>query len=922
MGVVHIINTFNKKGLIKIKYPVNVSPHMTSVDATKQQSFSFDFYGNDLTGVECYLYDAITNQYIITYYAFGRADSNSIVEESTATTLNMQKFCCNFGQIGTKNYRLENNRKYKYKLRIAQTKINQFVFQGGIVGIVNNQQLIVVGNTLLHPPVEYANSFITFGYYLAIDIGNERRRIINSYVYDDSNYCIVLDSPFTQSLSIGTQYRVYSNYITSPEFVFKTKKDPTLEIISLDNSYLSNGGSAWFCKYEQEDGILIKNYNWSIKELSSNSEDIYSGNIYNPSAQSTSITKNVSTEKVLTTKGNTQYLINDYNNVVESEIAGDNIYLEVVWSDIIDNTSSLKDDVGNKVYISGTKEFSINDKKEIKLNYYQFKLIEDSGYDKKICYVKDFTIGLNENNENQDILVQYFDTFGTLLGTCTLKGDNMESGGCYRMFISKDNRNTSAEKIELSIVKISDIPEETKNKDLSIIVQSEYFNSFIDDRYYILGNNQDLKIIWSMKETIPSSSDENYSDGFIFNSQTLYIDKNLKNIINKTFSIEDYAFDNRPRTIIGYDETTGAITVDLAYDKYPSTSAIYHIRNNTNNNLITTEDIYKINTFYRCNYLAIDKVLQGTINIRTENDSLFTLSKAIAFPRSEKDENGSPLDILYYLDKNNNIILDDNATENDTKINRYFNTDNGLVSIIWKFKSGYVINTQYVSIYREEENRKPIDLIYNKAISETDTNLLSYSDYTIANNIKYRYIILLQVKATQDIIGETIYRYYKYTTDWFSVSNDGWIISGLEKTSRFACGKPIHKIKESWKLYAQLNSGDIVQNINSKIYNGYGSYVKVGKLENNYVSGTITTMLGTINCIDDEFEDNIQKVNSWRTFISEYNVYVLRSDKGDIWYVSISDNPTTSYDEDNNLYTTITFSYVQVGDIHDIYIES
>lgn len=894
---------------------------MTSVDATTQQSFSFDFYGNDLAGVKCYLYDAVTNKSIATYYAFGRASSSSIVEESTATVLNMQKFSANFGQIGTSSYHLENNRKYKYKLKIAQTKINQFVFQGGITGIINNQQIIVLANTLLHPPEEYSNAFTTFGYYLAMDIGNERRKIVNSYVYDSSNYCLVLDSPFTQSLSIGTQYRIYSNYITSPEFTFKTKKKPTLEIVELDNSYLSNGGSAWFCKYEQEDGVLIKNYNWSIKELE-NSADIYSGSVYNPSVEDTTVTRTISTEKTLTTVGNTQYLINDYNSVVESDITGDTVYLEIVWSDIIDATDSLKTDTGNNVYISGTNEFSIEDKNEIKLSYNKFKEVKDSGYDQKICYVKDFTIGLNENNEKQDILVQYFDTFGTLLGTCTLKGENMVAGGCYRMSISKDNRDTSAEQIELAIVKIADIPEETKNKGLSIIVQSEYFNSFIDDRYYILGSEQELYINWSIKETISVDSDENYSDGFVYSSQIIYIDKNLKNIIGKKFSIEDYGIDGRSRNIIGYDETTGAVTVDTSYYKYPSTSSIYHISDSTSNEVIATEDIYKINTFYRCNYLAIDKYLQGTINIRDENDSVFTLSKAIMFPKSEKDDNGNPLDILCYLDKNNKVISDENATENDTKINRYFNSDNGLVSNIWKFKSGYVVNNQVVSVYREEEDRKQIDLVYNRAISESSDILLNYNDYTIANNIKYRYIILLQVKATQDIVGETIYRYYKYTTDWFSVSNNGWIISGLEKTSRFSCGKPVHTIKESWKLYAQLSSGDIIQNINSKTYNGYGSYVKVGKMENNYISGTITTMLGTISCANDEFEDNIQKVNAWRKFITEYNVYTLRSDKGDIWYVSISDNPSTSYDEDNNLYTTITFSYVQVGDIHDIYIES
>ena len=79
-------------------------------------------------------------------------------------------------------------------------------------------------------------------------------------------------------------------------------------------------------------------------------------------------------------------------------------------------------------------------------------------------------------------------------------------------------------------------------------------------------------------------------------------------------------------------------------------------------------------------------------------------------------------------------------------------------------------------------------------------------------------------------------------------------------------------------------------------------------------------MLGDIECGTDDFIDDIQRVNAWRKFITEYNTYILRSEKGDIWHISISDNPTTNYDEENELYTTISFSYTQVSDINDIYV--
>jgi hypothetical protein len=177
------------------------------------------------------------------------------------------------------------------------------------------------------------------------------------------------------------------------------------------------------------------------------------------------------------------------------------------------------------------------------------------------------------------------------------------------------------------------------------------------------------------------------------------------------------------------------------------------------------------------------------------------------------------------------------------------------------------------------------------------------------------------VQATGDTVDNITYRYYKYTTDWYSNTSNSWTISGITKTSKYKCNKPIYNIGDTWSLYAQVNSGDIVQNISTNVYASYSTYPKVGRLGNNYISGSLTAMLGVIDCQGMDFVDDIQRVSAWRKFITAYDTYILRSEKGDIWQVSISDNPTTNYDEENELFTTISFSYTQVGDIHDIYVQ-
>lgn len=901
-----------------MKYPVNVTPHMTCVDAEVQQCFTFDFYGEVLSGVECYLYDAITSEYIIRYFGYGRNTISNKIEENSGNVLNMQRAGYKFGQINTDAYVLQNNRKYKYKLKIAQEKINQFVFQGGITATFStNDRFLVVKNPLLHKPRSYQNLVMTFGFYLAVDIGNERRNVIDYYSYDGTNGCLVFDEPFTQNLSIGTQYRVYSNYITSPEYYFETKKNPEISIVELKESYLDSGGSAWYCNFEQENGQLIKSYNWTIEDYTNNR--IYAtGLVQRPTNTPQYNIKKISEETTLTTGKNKLYNINDFNSIVESNLSestDNNVYLRIFWSNIFDS-SALSDAKDNIIYIYGSSEHQLDDN-PIKLTYGDFYSYFDSGTNELICYVTGFTTG---GETPQTITVRYQNTFAELLGECTLDSSVIQSGGIYDFYIEDNNRETQATLNNMNIVKIENIPQETIDKKLVILLQRKRYTSFIDTRIYFIGDEQEMTVNWTIEESVPVEDDESYSDGFVYNAQSIYIDKNLGDIIGKNLIVHDTNFDGSPKRILNYDNSSGLTILYNGYNTYPSESATYTIYNDDNIILSQTNNIYKINTFYRNDYLAIDKRLRGKISIRTEDDSLFYCDKIIEFPKCVKNDNNEPLDILTYLDSFANEILDENATENDTKILAFYNPNSASLSLTWKFKSGYVTNTQDVCVYREEENKSSVNLIYHKKINENSNQVVNYTDYCVANNISYRYIILLQTLVTQDTAGDVEYRYYKYTTDWYNNTSNSWSITGLVKSNEYECTKEIYYIKDTWNLYAQVDSGDIVQNINSKVYSSYSTYPKVGKLNNNYISGTLTAMLGDIECGTDDFIDDIQRVNAWRKFITDYNTYVLRSEKGDIWHISISDNPTTNYDEENELYTTISFSYTQVSDINDIYV--
>lgn len=892
-----------------MKYPINVFPNNSTIDADLFQSFGFEFYGNDLTCVRLLLYNEFTNNLIMEVIGFGQNNLANKTQEPSSDILNKQFVSYVLTDPRGDKRAIINGMTCRYNLWIAQSKIDQFLFQGGLTGIFDNQSLLVVANTLLHPPIEYTTDITKCGFFQDIEIGGERRHIIGSYYYDDNNYQIVVDTPFTQQLSVGTQYRVYCNYVVSPEYTFKTRKSPEYEITPLGDKYLSDGGSSWFMKYSQENNLLIKSFNWTILDITENRMPIYQGKIYTPNNSNFKITRTISESKNLTSKKNTLYQINGYNTLSETTLPDDKVYLEIVWNDLFNY--GLFDDKAHYVYVSGSVEHQYGSEENIQLYKTNFFYRGDSGSEKLVYYIKDFS-------PNQDITVKYYNTFGNILGTCSLA--NATGGKGYRFEITELYQETTAKEIGFNVVEMSNISQDDINHNFSVVINGSSFTSFAETRYYMLVSNQPLNITYNLKETKSISdmntSNDYYTQGFSYNLNVIYIEKHLSNILNKEIRIFDDNF-YTSKTITGYNSSSGLVTLNSQLEKYPSVDSKYQIFGKSGDvTLDKTNDIYRINTFFKSNYLAIDRWLQGIIEFRMENDTVFYASISQGFPQSVKNEDGSPFDIMDFI-------------EDDKKIISNFDAELSSLNINFKFLSNYITNSQHVSIYREEENRVKQDLMYNFNVVENSTSelgfnefyadsIISYSDYTVANNMKYRYVILLQVQSTGD--DNTIdYKYYKYITDWFTCNSDSWSIIGLTKHGYNRCNKPSYYPAEVWQLRAEVEPDDIVQNINVQTYNGYSTYPKVAKLGNNYISSSISALLGDIDCRTQVFNDTIQKVNAWRKFITSYETYVLRTSKGDIWHVSIADNPTTKYSETEDT-TTISFSYTQINDIHDIYI--
>ena len=72
-------------------------------------------------------------------------------------------------------------------------------------------------------------------------------------------------------------------------------------------------------------------------------------------------------------------------------------------------------------------------------------------------------------------------------------------------------------------------------------------------------------------------------------------------------------------------------------------------------------------------------------------------------------------------------------------------------------------------------------------------------------------------------------------------------------------------------------------------------------------------MLGYMNCETKEYTDDITLVREWRKFIAQPIMFMLKSQKGDVWFVNITDTPTTEYQEDHyKIPTSFSFNWVEV----------
>lgn len=378
-------------------------------------------------------------------------------------------------------------------------------------------------------------------------------------------------------------------------------------------------------------------------------------------------------------------------------------------------------------------------------------------------------------------------------------------------------------------------------------------------------------------------------------------------------------------TIVGYNSTYGLAVLSTALPTIPEVGTKYTIYLNDDALVAESEKVYNYNLMYNFPIYTLGETFVVESTLTTYEKQEVTVSKRITIDMPDLDSSISAHTVT--VDgENQNVIL---GLTGSSSLVRY-ETD------------GY-------NIFRREAGQYLWKLSGFVSLGTS----MQYIDYLAGNNREYEYLVSRTVKPTTSY--DPAENYKPYEIDSVKTAWDGWTITAItpytDYVKRYArsdktvgkyarhltkeevrttgdfsilsmvFAKEPYVVGETWKFISDIDSGDIAHNLGLNVHVGTSALPTVTRTNNNYQSGSFRTRIMSLECPSGEIYDNIEKVERWNKFITGDNAFILRSDKGDVWIVAISDNPSRTYDETfNPILTSVAYSWVEVAKPEEIEI--
>lgn len=249
------------------------------------------------------------------------------------------------------------------------------------------------------------------------------------------------------------------------------------------------------------------------------------------------------------------------------------------------------------------------------------------------------------------------------------------------------------------------------------------------------------------------------------------------------------------------------------------------------------------------------------------------------------------------------------------------NSENTFATVLsWKNSSPVVCGYK---IYRKrEDNNQSNETFIGSVLSIQPDSTASFVDYTLGNRKKYTYYI---TPFTDNAIYNIIIPSPSLNSDLknpFTTAWDGWTITKIYYQG-IQYGKKIYSVGSTFNFLCNIENSEITTNVLRNTHIGVNGMPKVSVGDSKYDSGSFQALLNTVSCVDETglTPATILRIDVWKTFINDGSTYILKSEKGDVWIVNITDNTSISYDETMpSVWTTSKYNWIQVEDIENIIV--
>lgn len=181
-----------------------------------------------------------------------------------------------------------------------------------------------------------------------------------------------------------------------------------------------------------------------------------------------------------------------------------------------------------------------------------------------------------------------------------------------------------------------------------------------------------------------------------------------------------------------------------------------------------------------------------------------------------------------------------------------------------------------------------------------DNNTQKLIDYNVRNNETYIYRLFAMSASyiTAPIVSEPI------QTDWRT-----WCVFDVDEDS----DGTMH-LSQCFVFGLDINSGQMVNNIQASAYNNFTPYPKIHKAPTNYYSGTLTSMLGKFDCDKGDYaEDDSDHEGALKLFSTNGKRKFLKDVKGHIWEIEITSLGFTPRDNTALLPYDISLGWAEIA---------